>query len=138
MASLGDADIAGADLNAAQRSTAELLVANRLIEPLSEWALSDWAERTALPELLGIRVTKTTKDRLYHTGDALLAKRKFIEAALRDAQGSLFGSCGGIILYDVLHIRKATDPDAEQAAVYRKLGIDWKAEFPIQKRFVKR
>ena len=37
----------------------------------------------------------------------------------------------------VLHIRKATIPDAEQAHVYRKLGIDWKAEFPPQKRFVK-
>jgi hypothetical protein len=50
-----------------------LLVANRLIEPLSEWALIDWAERTALPELLDIRITKTTKDRLYHTGVALFA-----------------------------------------------------------------
>lgn len=32
----------------------------------------------------------------------------------------------------VLHIRKATDPDAEQAEVYRKLGINWKAKFPTQ------
>jgi hypothetical protein len=31
-------------------------VANRLIEPLSEWALSDGSARTALPELPGIRV----------------------------------------------------------------------------------
>ena len=52
-------------LNASQIATAQLLVANRLIEPLSEWALIDWSERTALPELLGIRVTKSTKDRLY-------------------------------------------------------------------------
>jgi len=37
----------------------------------------------------------------------------------------------------VLHIRKPTVPDAEQARVYRKLGIDWKAEFPPMKRFVK-
>ena len=74
---------------------------NRFIEPLSEWALIDWAERTALPELLDIRITKTTKDRLYQTGDALFSKRKFIESALRDAQCSLFGSRGGIVLYDV-------------------------------------
>lgn len=94
-----------AGLNAAQIATAQLLVANRLIEPLSEWALIDWAGRTALPEMLGIRVTKTTKDRLYHTGDALLAKRKFIESALRDAQAGLFGSRGGIILYDVTNTR---------------------------------
>ena len=90
-----------AGLNSAQAATAQLLVANRLIEPLSEWALIDWAERTALPEMLNIRVTKTTKDRLYHTGDALLAKQKFIESALRKAQDGLFGSRGGIILYDV-------------------------------------
>ncbi len=38
----------------------------------------------------------------------------------------------------VLHIRKPTIPDAEQAQVFQKLGIDWKAEFPPQKRFVKR
>jgi len=37
----------------------------------------------------------------------------------------------------VLHIRKPTVPDAEQARVYRKLGIDWKAEVPPMKRFVK-
>jgi hypothetical protein len=36
----------------------------------------------------------------------------------------------------VLHIRKATLPDAGQAQVYRQLGIDWKAEFTPQKRFV--
>jgi len=90
-----------AGLNPAQTATAQLLVANRLIEPLSEWALIDWAERTALPELLDIRVTKTTKDRLYHTGDALFARRKFIESALRGAQDELFGRCGGIVLYDV-------------------------------------
>ena len=47
-----------------QIATAQLMVANRLIEPLSEWALIDWAERTALPELLDLRITKTTKDRL--------------------------------------------------------------------------
>lgn len=90
-----------AGLNPAQSATAQLLVANRLIEPLSEWALIDWASRSALPELLDIRITKTTKDRLYHTGDALFAKRKSVEAALRDAQAGLFGRRGGIILYDV-------------------------------------
>jgi len=66
-----DQILADCGLNTAQSATAQLLVANRLIEPMSEWALIDWAGRTALPELLGVRITKTTKDRLYHTGDAL-------------------------------------------------------------------
>ena len=35
-----------AGLNAAQIATAQLLVANRLIEPLSEWALIDWSFST--------------------------------------------------------------------------------------------
>jgi len=88
-------------LSTAQSATAQLLVANRLIEPMSEWALIGWAGRTALPELLGVRITKTTKDRLYHAGDALYARRMAIESALRDAQAGLFESRGGIVLYDV-------------------------------------
>jgi hypothetical protein len=54
-------------MNASKIATAQLMISNRLIEPLSEWALIDWAHRTALPELLGTRITKTTKDRLYCT-----------------------------------------------------------------------
>jgi len=36
----------------------------------------------------------------------------------------------------VLHNRKATVPDAEQAQVYQRLGIDWKNEYPMRKSFV--
>lgn len=84
-----------------QISTAQLMVANRLIEPLSEWALIDWAERTALPELLDLRVTKTTKDRLYRTSDKLLEHREIIEKKLRDHEQTLFSSRRKLVLYDV-------------------------------------
>jgi transposase len=84
-----------------QIATAQLMVANRLIEPLSEWALIDWAERTALPELLDLRVTKTTKDRLYRTSDTLLEHRELIEKKLRDHEQTLFSSCRKLVLYDV-------------------------------------
>jgi len=90
-----------AGLNASQVATARLLVASRLIEPSSEWALIDWAERTALPELLGLRVTKSGKDRLYHVGDALFARRKAIEAGLREREAGLFGPAGSVVLYDM-------------------------------------
>lgn len=90
-----------AGLNASQVATAQLLTANRLIEPLSEWALIDWAQRTALPELLGLRVTKSSKDRLYHTGDALFEHRKAIEAHLRHREADLFSPQRSIVLYDV-------------------------------------
>lgn len=88
-------------LNASQIATAQLLVANRLIEPLSEWALIDWSARTALPELLGIRVTKSTKDRLYHTGDALFAHRKTLEQTLRRREADIFRHQRSIVLYDM-------------------------------------
>lgn len=90
-----------AGLNPSQVATAQLLVANRLIEPLSEWALIDWSARTALPELLGLRVTKSTKDRLYHTGDALFRHRKTIEQSLRRREADLFCAQRSIVLYDV-------------------------------------
>ena len=84
-----------------QIATAQLMVANRLIEPLSEWALIDWAERTALPELLDLRMTKTTKDRLYRTSDKLLEHREFIEKKLRKHEQTLFSSHRKLVLYDV-------------------------------------
>lgn len=90
-----------AGLNPGQIATAQILVANRLIDPLSEWALIDWSQRTALPELLGTRPTKTAKDRLYLTGDVLFAKRKLIEEHLRHRTASLFSLPRSIVLYDM-------------------------------------
>lgn len=89
------------DLPKKQIATAQLMVVNRLIEPLSEWALIEWAERTALPELLDLRVTKTMKDRLYRTSDALLGHRETIEKKLRDHEQTLFSSRRKLVLYDV-------------------------------------
>ena len=88
-------------MNASQIATAQLMISNRLIEPLSEWALIDWSQRTALPELLGIRMTKSTKDRLYQTSDALLSHRKAIEMKLREREADLFSLSRSVILYDV-------------------------------------
>ncbi len=84
-----------------QIATAQLMVSNRLIEPLSEWALTNWAERTALPELLDLRITKTTKDRLYRTSDKLLEHREMIESKLRNHEQTLFSSRRKLVLYDV-------------------------------------
>ena len=87
--------------NPSQIATAQLMIANRLIEPLSEWALIDWSQRTALPELLGLRMTKTSKDRLYRTSDELLIHRKTIEEKLREREADLFSLSRSVILYDV-------------------------------------
>ena len=82
-------------------SIAQTMVINRLVEPLSEWALIDWVKRTALPECLDVRITKSTKDRLYKTSDELISRHKEIEKHLRNKEESLFGSTGSIVLYDV-------------------------------------
>lgn len=88
-------------MNASAIATAQLMVSNRLIEPLSECALIDWSERTALPELPGVRLTRTGKDRLYRTGDQLLEHRVKIETQLRQRQLDLFSLGRSVILYDV-------------------------------------
>ena len=82
-------------------SIAQAMVINRLVEPLSEWALIDWLEHTGLPECLNVRVTKSTKDRLYKTSDELLKHRKELEKYLRCEEAGLFGLHGSIVLYDV-------------------------------------
>ena len=88
-------------MNRSAIASAQLMVANRLIEPLSEWALIEWSERTALPELLGLRLTKSGKDRLYRTGDQLLKQRSVIESKLRQQQPDLFNLERSVVLYDV-------------------------------------
>ncbi|MFQ3224667.1 MAG: transposase, partial [Lentimonas sp.] len=88
-------------MNPSAIAPAQLMVSNRLIEPLSEWALIEWSERTALPELLGLCLTKTGKDRLYRTGDQLLKQRTAIESKLRLQQPDLFNMERSVILYDV-------------------------------------
>ena len=56
-------------------ATVRLIVANRLLE-----SLIDWAHRTALPEMFDLRITKTAKDRLCSTSELQLQ----IESALPD------------------------------------------------------
>ena len=93
--------LADLGFNPSSIATAKLMVANRLIEPLSEWALIDWSPRTALPEMLSMRITKTAKDRLYRTSDELLAHRFVIEEKLRNREADLFSLSRKVILYDV-------------------------------------
>ena len=88
-------------MNPTAISTAQVMISNRLIEPLSEWALIDWVQRTALPELLDVRLSKATKDRLYRISDELLKHRKSIETTLRDKTQNLFSLNRSVILYDV-------------------------------------
>lgn len=88
-------------MNKRSVSLAQTLVINRLVEPLSEWALIDWVGRTALPECLNVKIRKTTKDRLYKTSDELMVRHRKLEEHLRERERSLFGLRRSIVLYDV-------------------------------------
>lgn len=101
-------------------SIAQVLVINRIVEPLSEWALIDWVKRTALPECLNVRITATTKDRLYKTSDELIARREKIEKYLRRKEDDLFETTGSIILYDVTNTHFEGLCQANDKAAYGK------------------
>jgi len=88
-------------MNKRAAALAQTMVVNRIIEPLSEWALIDWVKRTALPECLNVRISKTVKDRLYKTSDELVSRHKQLEKYLRKKEESLFGVTSSIVLYDV-------------------------------------
>jgi transposase len=88
-------------MNRRAAALAQVMVINRLVEPLSEWALIDWVGRTALPECLNVRISKSAKDRLYKTSDELMSRRRKVEEHLRETEGTLFGLNRSIVLYDV-------------------------------------
>lgn len=82
-------------------SITRLMVVSRLVDPLSEWALADWVNRTALPEILEVEMSRSTKDRLYRTSDELLTHHREIERALRSGEQELFNLRRSIVLYDL-------------------------------------
>jgi transposase len=101
-------------------SIAQTLVINRIVEPLSEWAVIDWLKRTALPECLNVRIIESTKDRLYKTSDELISRRKKIEEYLRKKESTLFGLTGSIVLYDVTNTHFEGLCKANPKAAYGK------------------
>lgn len=108
--------LTAAGLSVSVSQMAKLMILNRLIDPLSEWALIDWSQRTALPEMLDVRVTKTSKDRLYRTSDTLLKSRKAIEKSLRKQEMDLFTLRRSIVLYDVTNTHFEGDCKANPKA----------------------
>ena len=79
----------------------QLMTLNRLIEPSSELAMSEWVGRSALADILKQDFTGLNKDRLYRNMDRLYGKRGPIEAALCAKEKSLFSLKESILLYDL-------------------------------------
>jgi len=63
---------------------------NRLIEPSSELAMSEWVGVARSPTFLKQDFAKLNKDRLYRNMDRLYGKRAPIEAGLCAKEKTLF------------------------------------------------
>src|SRR5262249_10815154 len=69
----------------------QVMTLNRLIEPSSELAMSQWVARSALQDILKEDFSRLNEDRLYRNMDRLYGKRAPIEAApVRQGEESVF------------------------------------------------
>jgi hypothetical protein len=82
----------------------QVMTLNRLIEPSSELAMSEWVARSALSDILKEDFSRLNEDRLYRNMDRLYGKRGPIEAALCAKEKSLFSLQESILLYDLTSI----------------------------------
>jgi transposase len=79
----------------------QVMTLNRLIEPSSELAMSEWVARSALSDILKEDFSQLNEDRLYRNMDRLYGKRGAIEASLRAKEKTLFSLKESILLYDL-------------------------------------
>jgi len=96
-----DAILAGQGLRERTRQIAEVMVLNRLCEPLSENAMPEWIATTALGDILGKEVETYNGMALYRTLDRVLPHRIAIEGALAARETELFNLDQTVLLYDV-------------------------------------
>jgi Transposase len=96
-----DEILAGAGFGRKTRILTQVMTLNRLIEPCSELAMSDWVRRSALEDILQEHFSQLNEDRLYRNMDRLYGKREPIEAALREKERTLFSLKESILLYDL-------------------------------------
>ena len=103
---LGLAELLGARMNGTAAkvpwpAVAALIAVNRLVEPMPEWPMVRWWQRTALPQLLGIPPAAINDDRLYRCLDLVLPHKQAIEERIAGVGQSLFGQSYRYLLYDL-------------------------------------
>jgi transposase len=87
------------------------LVAHRLIDPGSEWALHrSWFERSAMADLLGDDFRLAADDTLYRCHDLLLEHKSALFDHLQDRWRDLFGAKFEVLLYDLTSTYFESDP----------------------------
>lgn len=87
--------------NEVQSQAAAAAVINRLVDPVSENALGEWLERSALLDLWPQAKDLGSRDRFYRVSDKLLEHRNDLEKHLRKRQGQLLNLDRTILLYDL-------------------------------------
>jgi len=93
----------------------QLLSANRLIAPGSEWHLHrHWYAHSAMGDLLGEDDTLGAKDTLYRCLDLLLAHKQALFDHLSARWQDLFGAKFDVLLYDLTSTYFESDPPEEQ------------------------
>ncbi|MGH9677845.1 MAG: IS1634 family transposase, partial [Candidatus Acidiferrum sp.] len=79
----------------------EAMTLNRLIFPLSEHAMPEWIERTALSDILGTNLSALSDEALYRNLDRLHPNRESIERELAEREKTLFHLDDTLYLYDL-------------------------------------
>ncbi len=93
--------LAGAGLSDRACQLTEVMTLNRLIFPLSEHAMPDWIERTALGDILGTDFSTLNDEALYRNLDRLHPNREALEGALAEREKTLFNLDDTLYLYDL-------------------------------------
>ncbi len=84
-----------------QTRDAAISVLNRLCEPVSEHALPQWLERSAIGDLWRQNLSGLGDDRFHRVSDALLRIKSSLEEALAKKEANIFDLERSIYLYDM-------------------------------------
>jgi transposase len=96
-----DEVLAKTGLSQRARKLTELMTINRLVAPLSEYAMPDWIRRTALADIFQTSFDSLADEALYRNLDRLHPRRESIESALAERERTLFNLDDSIYLYDL-------------------------------------
>ncbi|MGH8402258.1 MAG: IS1634 family transposase [Gammaproteobacteria bacterium] len=96
-----NAILTAAGLSGRACQLSEAMTLNRLIFPLSEHAMPDWIERTALSDILGTDFSALSDEALYRNLDRLHPNREGVERELAEREKTLFNLDDTVYLYDL-------------------------------------
>jgi transposase len=96
-----DTILGRAGLSKRARTLSEAMTLNRLIFPLSEYAMPDWIRRTAMADIVGEDFCELNEDALYRNLDKLHPNREQIERELGAREKTLFNLDDTLYLYDL-------------------------------------